>query len=232
MTQKIEQSQRQERVAAWNRRAECDLAAFQNSPKQTYQAEKARDRKLCANLEEAIRRSGLQDGMTVSFHHAFRGGDLTVNMVMDVIAKMGFKNLTLASSSLSDCHAPLVEHIRQGVVTRIYTSGLRGPLAEEISRGLLAEPVQIHSHGGRVHLVQSGELNIDVAFLGVPSCDEFGNANGYTGKACCGSLGYAMVDADNAKQVVMLTEELLPYPHNPASIEQDQVDLILSLIHI
>ena len=71
MTQKIEQSQRQERVAAWNRRAECDLAAFQNSPKQTYQAEKARDRKLCANLEEAIRRSGLQDGMTVSFHHIF-----------------------------------------------------------------------------------------------------------------------------------------------------------------
>ncbi len=229
MTQKIEQSQRQERVAAWNRRAECDLATFQNSPKQTYQAEKARDRKLCANLEEAIRRSGLQDGMTVSFHHAFRGGDLTVNMVMDVIAKMGFKNLTLASSSLSDCHAPLVEHIRQGVVTRIYTSGLRGPLAEEISRGLLAEPVQIHSHGGRVHLVQSGELNIDVAFLGVPSCDEFGNANGYTGKACCGSLGYAMVDADNAKQVVMLTEELLPYPHNPASIEQDQVDLIVKV---
>ncbi|MBV4868124.1 citrate lyase subunit alpha [Escherichia coli] len=229
MTQKIEQSQRQERVAAWNRRAECDLAAFQNSPKQTYHAEKARDRKLCANLEEAIRRSGLQDGMTVSFHHAFRGGDLTVNMVMDVIAKMGFKNLTLASSSLSDCHAPLVEHIRQGVVTRIYTSGLRGPLAEEISRGLLAEPVQIHSHGGRVHLVQSGELNIDVAFLGVPSCDEFGNANGYTGKACCGSLGYAMVDADNAKQVVMLTEELLPYPHNPASIEQDQVDLIVKV---
>ena len=229
MTQKIEQSQRQERVAAWNRRAECDLAAFQNSPKQTYQAEKARDRKLCANLEEAIRRSGLQDGMTVSFHHAFRGGDLTVNMVMDVIAKMGFKNLTLASSSLSDCHAPLVEHIRQGVVTRIYTSGLRGPLAEEISRGLLAEPVQIHSHGGRVHLVQSGELNIDVAFLGVPSCDEFGNANGYSGKACCGSLGYAMVDADNAKQVVMLTEELLPYPHNPASIEQDQVDLIVKV---
>ncbi len=87
------------------------------------------------------------------------------------------------------------------------SSGCAGKLAEEISRGLLAEPVQIHSHGGRVHLVQSGELNIDVAFLGVPSCDEFGNANGYTGKACCGSLGYAMVDADNAKQVVMLTED-------------------------
>lgn len=99
MTQKIEQSQRQERVAARNRRAECDLAAFQNSPKQTYQAEKKRAIANCApTLEEAIRRSGLQDGMTVSFHHAFRGGDLTVNMVMDVIAKMGFKNLTTASA--------------------------------------------------------------------------------------------------------------------------------------
>lgn len=68
MTQKIEQSQRQERVAAWNRRAECDLAAFQNSPKQTYQAEKARDRKLCANLEEAIRLgfTGRYDGFLPS----------------------------------------------------------------------------------------------------------------------------------------------------------------------
>ncbi len=112
------------------------------------------------------------------------------------------------------------EHIRQGVVTRIYTSGLRGPLAERIFPVVCwRNRCRSTLHGGRVHLVQSGELNIDVAFLGVPSCDEFGNANGYTGKACCGSLGYAMVDADNAKQVVMLTEKLLPYPHNPASIQ-------------
>lgn len=78
-------------------------------------------------------------------------------------------------------------------------------------------------------MVQSGELSIDVAFLGVPSCDQFGNANGYTGKACCGSLGYARVDAENAKQVVLLTEQLLTYPHNPASITQDQVDLIVQI---
>lgn len=232
MTQKNEQSQRQERVASWRRHAESTLSGYLNISKQNQQAQKPRDKKLCANLEEAIRRSGLQDGMTISFHHAFRGGDLTLNLVMETVASMGFKNLTLASSSLSDCHAPLVEHIRNGVVSRIYTSGLRGPLAEEISRGLLAEPVQVHSHGGRVHLVQSGELSIDVAFLGVPSCDRFGNANGYTGKACCGSLGYARVDAESAQQVVLLTEQLLPYPHNPASIAQDQVDLIVQIDHV
>ncbi|WP_330981936.1 MULTISPECIES: citrate lyase subunit alpha [Enterobacterales] len=213
------------RITAWH----GQTPAYHTVSKLNQQTQKPRDKKLCANLEEAIRRSGLHDGMTISFHHAFRNGDLTLNTVMSVIAKMGFKNLTLASSSLSDCHAPLIEHIRNNVVSRIYTSGLRGPLAEEISRGLLAEPVQIHSHGGRVQLVKSGELNIDVAFLGVPSCDPFGNANGYTGNACCGSLGYARVDAEHAHQVVLLTEALLPYPHSPASLSQDQVDLIVEI---
>ncbi|ATA18127.1 citrate lyase subunit alpha/citrate CoA-transferase [Gibbsiella quercinecans] len=220
----------QQRLANWNNNA--DVRLYQEASKANLQAAKPRGIKRCDSLQEAIRRSGLQDGMTISFHHAFRGGDLTLNQVMAAIAEMGFRNLTLASSSLSDCHAPLVEHIRHGVVSRIYTSGLRGPLAEEISRGLLKQPVQIHSHGGRVNLITSGELKIDVAFLGVPSCDEFGNANGYSGEACCGSLGYARVDAESADKVVLLTEAIVPYPHHPASLMQDQVDLIVQLEHV
>lgn len=51
-----------------------------------------------ATLEEAIRKSGLKDGMTISFHHHFRGGDKVVNMVVDKLAEMGFKNLHLAAS--------------------------------------------------------------------------------------------------------------------------------------
>lgn len=218
---------RQQRLMTLNNHAGMRL--YQEASKANLQARKPRDIKRCESLEVAIRRSGLQDGMTISFHHAFRGGDLALNQVMDVLAKMGFRNLTLASSSLTDCHAPLVGHIRNGVVSRIYTSGLRGPLADAISRGLLKEPVQVHSHGGRVNLVESGELQIDVAFLGVPTCDEFGNANGYTGDACCGSLGYAKVDAAAARSVVLLTEAIVPYPHHPASLAQDQVDLIVQL---
>ncbi|HEN3415787.1 TPA: citrate lyase subunit alpha [Yersinia enterocolitica] len=202
---------------------------YQNTSKANLQAQKPRNIKMCDSLENVIRRSGLQDGMTISFHHAFRAGDLTLNLVMNAIAAMGFKNLRLASSSLSDCHSPLVEHIRNGVVSEIYTSGLRGPLAEEISRGLLAKPVQIHSHGGRVNLIESDELTIDVAFIGVPACDEFGNTNGFSGAACCGSLGYARVDAEYAGCVVLLTEAVVAYPHHPASIAQDQVDLIVQV---
>jgi citrate lyase subunit alpha/citrate CoA-transferase len=186
-------------------------------------------RKLVDSLEEAVRRSGLQDGQTISFHHAFREGDKSINYVVDVLARMGFKNLTLASSSLMSCNTPLIRHIKEGVITRIYTSGMRGELAKEISNGLMEEPVHIHSHGGRVHLIQSGELKLDVAFLGVPGCDGFGNANGTCGRSHCGSLGYAMVDAQFAKKVILLTEEILPFPNTPISISQDQVDWIVKV---
>ena len=49
-------------------------------------------------LEEAIRRSGLKDGMTVSFHHHLRNGDRVTNLVMQTIADMGFRDIHLAAS--------------------------------------------------------------------------------------------------------------------------------------
>ena len=186
-------------------------------------------RKLCRSLEEAVKRSGLKDGMTISFHHAFREGDKVVNLVIDTLARMGFKNLTLASSSLLNVHDPLIEHIKNGVITGIYTSGLRGRLAEAVSSGALPRPVQVHSHGGRVHLLQTGELAIDVAFLGVACCDEYGNANGSHGALSCGSLGYAKVDAQYARTVVLLTPEIVPFPNDPVSVSQDRVDLIVKV---
>lgn len=186
-----------------------------------------RDSKICDSIQEAIKRSGLKDGMTISFHHAFRGGDKVLNMVMREIAKLGIKDLTLASSSLASVHDEVIEHIKSGVVTQIYTSGLRSKLGEAISYGLMEKPVQIHSHGGRVHLLKSGELNIDVAFIGVPCVDRFGNATGSKGKSQCGSLGYAMSDAEFAKYVVVISETLEPYPNMPSSISQDQVDSIV-----
>ena len=66
-----------------------------------------------------------------------------------------------------------------------------------------------------------------MAFLGVSCCDEFGNANGSRGKLSCGSLGYAKVDAQYARTVVLLTPEIVPFPNYPASVSQDRVDLIV-----
>ena len=189
--------------------------------------------KIVPSLEEAIRLSGLKNGMTVSFHHHFRNGDYIVNMVMDKLAEMGFKDLVLAASSLSDCHAPLIEHIKNGVIRRIETSGLRGKLADEISHGLMDVPVIFRSHGGRAYAIETGELPIDVAFLGAPSCDPYGNANGYSrdeeGGVMCGSMGYAKCDARYAKKTVILTNHIVPYPNAPFGIPESDVDYIVEV---
>ncbi len=185
--------------------------------------------KLVDTIEQVIIKTALKDGMTISFHHHFRSGDRIVNMVMDVIANMGIKDITIAASSLSDVHAPLVKHIKNKVIKRIITSGLRGELAEAVSNGIMETPVLIHSHGGRARAIESGQIVIDVAFLGVPSCDVYGNANGYTGKSACGSLGYAMVDAGFAKNVVLITDNIVEYPNTPFSIHQDMVDYIVAV---
>lgn len=98
----------------------------------------------------------------------------------------------------------MIEHIKNGVITKINTSGLRGKLADAVSHGLMEEPVLFRSHGGRAAAIKDGDLKIDVAFLGASSCDTMGNANGYSRdgdeKSVCGSLGYAMVDARYAKR--------------------------------
>lgn len=188
--------------------------------------------KICT-LEEAIRRSGLKDGMTISFHHHFRGGDKVVNMVVDKLAEMGYKDLHLAASSLSDVHKPLIEHIKNGVITSISTSGLRGDLAKAISEGLMKKPVIFRSHGGRGSAIASGDLHIDVAFLGASSSDALGNACGYSrsenAKSICGSLGYALPDAEYADKVVILTDDLVAYPNTPNSISERNVDFVVEV---
>lgn len=182
-------------------------------------------------LEDAIRLSGLADGMTISFHHHFRGGDKVVNMVVDKLAEMGFHDLHLAASSLQDVHEPLIEHIRNGVITEISTSGLRGELAKEISHGLMAKPVIFRSHGARGEAIASGELHIDVAFLGASSSDALGNACGYSrsenAKSICGSLGYALPDARYADKTIILTDDLVAYPNTPNSISEHDVDYVV-----
>ena len=182
-------------------------------------------------LEEAIQRSGLRDGMTISFHHHFRGGDKVVNMVVDKLAEMGFRNLHLAASSLQDVHEPLINHIKNGVITEISTSGMRGELAREVSHGLMQKPVIFRSHGGRGAAIASGELHIDVAFLGASSSDPLGNACGYSrsenAKSICGSLGYALPDARYADHTIILTDDLVPYPNTPNSISEHDVESVV-----
>lgn len=182
------------------------------------------DVKIVSSLEEVIKKCGIKDGMTVSFHHHFRDGDYVVNMVMEVIHNMGIKDITICASSLGKAHDKIVPYIEDGTITNIESSGVRGKIGEAISNGKLKGLAIMRSHGGRVRAIESGESHIDIAFIGVPSCDEYGNCRGIGGKANCGVLSYAVVDADYADKVVAITDCLIPFPNFPAHISMTKVD--------
>ena len=184
--------------------------------------------KVVENIEKAVELSGLQNGMTISFHHHLRNGDAVMPMVLDILEKMGFKGLTLAPSSIPDIHDCIADYIRSGLINRLYTSGVRGELGKLLSRGELEIPVIIRSHGGRARAIEEGSISIDVAFLAAPACDPLGNITGSTGPSACGSMGYAMTDARHARHVVAVTDNLVDYPLNPRiSIPQYLVDSIV-----
>ncbi|WP_280927532.1 citrate lyase subunit alpha [Lactobacillus sp. ESL0703] len=185
--------------------------------------------KVVDSLEDVIK-NNLKDGMTISFHHHFRNGDFAFNKVMDKIIEMGYKDLTLAPSSLTGVmNDKVIEAIKKGVITNIVSSGMRGSLGDFISHGGLKNPVIFRSHGNRARAIEEGDIKIDVAFLGVPVSDPAGNANGQDGDAVFGSLGYALIDAQYADKVVLLTDNIVDYPNTPASIKQDQVDYVVKV---
>lgn len=186
-------------------------------------------KKLVNSIKEAILLCDLKDGETISFHHHLRNGDYVLNMVLDTIAQMGYKNIKVAASSIFPVHEPLVEHIKNGVVTAIDTNYMSGPVGEAISRGILDNPVMFRSHGGRPRAIESGELKIDIAFIAAPTCDYYGNINGVDGPSACGSLGYAYSDASFANKVIAITDNLMDYPISPISIDQTKVDYVVKV---
>ena len=186
--------------------------------------------KLVKTLREAIELSGLKSGMSVSFHHHLRNGDYTLNMVMEEIANLGIRELTLNASSIFDVHAPaLEEHIKSGVVRKINTNYMSAGLGRRISEGLMDEPVDFRTHGGRPRDIALGNTPIDVAFIAAPTADAMGNCTGKLGPSACGSLGYAFPDAMYAKQVIVITDNLVPYPLLGWSIPEIYVNYVVEV---
>ena len=185
--------------------------------------------KLVKSLREAIELSGLKSGMTVSFHHHLRNGDYVLNMVMDEIAAMGIRELTVNASALFDTHAPILEHVKNHVVRKILTNYMSAGIGRSISAGLMDEPVEFRTHGGRPRDIALGITPIDVAFVAAPCSDEMGNCTGKLGKSACGSIGYAYPDAMYAKKVIVITDELVPYPLTGWSIPEIYVDSVVKV---
>jgi citrate lyase subunit alpha/citrate CoA-transferase len=182
--------------------------------------------KVVGDLATALKNAGLRDGMTVSTHHHFRDGDKVGNAVFDAAAALGAKELRWFPSAAFPCHEPVIGHLESHVVHHIEGS-MNGPLGAYCSQGKMRGMGVLRSHGGRWQAVQDGEVHIDIAVIAAPTADAFGNCNGVTGPSACGLLGFALADSIYADHVIVVTDNLIPFPCLPWQIQGNNVDQVV-----
>jgi len=118
--------------------------------------------------------------------------------------------------------------MERGVVHHIEGS-MNGPLGDFCSHGRMKGLGVLRSHGGRWQAIQDGEVHVDIAVIAAPSSDFFGNANGVHGKSACGSLGFALADSMYADRVIVVTDNLVPFPCVPWQIQGHNVDFVVEV---
>jgi citrate lyase subunit alpha/citrate CoA-transferase len=182
--------------------------------------------KVVKSLEEALRKCGLRNGMTISTHHHLRDGDLISNRIFELASAMGVKDLVWFPSASFPCNEILIKYLEDGTINRIEGS-MNGPLGRFVSEGKMKGTAVLRSHGGRVQAIQDGEVNIDIAVLAAPAADSFGNARGTGGPSACGVLGYAKADSMYATRVIVVTDNLVDLPCIPMEIEGNYVDYVV-----
>ncbi|MBQ7069078.1 MAG: citrate lyase subunit alpha [Synergistaceae bacterium] len=183
--------------------------------------------KIVKNIKEALNLCGIKDGMTISFHHYLRNGDNVINMTVNALQELGIKNLNLCASSLFQVHSPIISAFDDETITTVESGYIGGDVGVAISNGKLKNKAVFRSHGHRPSDIKSGKIHIDVAVIAAPTSDDMGNCSGKFGKSACGSLGYAMADAQYADKVIVVTDNLVSYPLCDFSIPETQVDYVV-----
>ncbi|MCD4820013.1 MAG: citrate lyase subunit alpha [Candidatus Cloacimonetes bacterium] len=187
--------------------------------------------KIIDSLKEALIKSGLKDGMTISTHHHYRNGDYVSNMVFDIAAELGIKNLRWVPSAAFPCNKPVIKHLESGVVHHIEGS-LNGPLGDFCSHGKMKGLGYLRSHGGRYRAVADGELHIDIAVMAASASDMMGNANGVMGKHPFGPMAFTKADVKYADRTIVVTDSLIDFPCFPWEIMGNDVDFVVVLDEI
>ena len=184
--------------------------------------------KRVPDLETALRQCGLRDGMTISNHHHLRDGDAVALMALQTAARVGVRDLMWFPSASFPAQAAVIELMEAGVVHHIEGS-MNGPLGDYCSQGKMRGLGVLRSHGGRWQAIQDGEVHIDIAVIAAPTADAFGNATGSLGKSACGSLGFALADSMYADRVIVVTDNLVPFPCVPWQIQGNNVDYVVEV---
>jgi len=184
--------------------------------------------KRVPDLETAMRRCGLRNGMVISSHHHLRDGDRVALMALEAAARIGVKDLMWFPSASFPSQKGAIDLMESGVIERIEGS-MNGPLGDYCTRGKMRGMGVLRSHGGRWQAIQEGEVHIDIAVIAAPTADIFGNCDGSHGKSACGSLGFALADSTYADHVIAVTDSLVPFPCIPWQIQGNNVDYVVEV---
>jgi citrate lyase subunit alpha / citrate CoA-transferase len=184
--------------------------------------------KLVADLETALRKCGLRDGMVISSHHHLRDGDQVALMALQAASRIGIKDLMWFPSASFPSQKGAIDLMESGVIHHLEGS-MNGPLGDYCTQGKMRGMGVLRSHGGRWQAIQDGEVHIDVAVIAAPTADAFGNADGSHGKSACGSLGFALADSTYADNVIVVTDNLVPFPCIPWQIQGNNVDYVVQV---
>ena len=184
--------------------------------------------KRVASLQQAFEKCGLSDGMVISTHHHLRNGDKVALMALQTAAGMGARELMWFPSASFPCHAPVIDLMESGAVHHIEGS-MNGPLGDYCSHAKMRGMGVLRSHGGRWQAIQDGEVKIDIAVIAAPTADPFGNCDGSHGPSACGSLGFALADSIHAERVIVVTDNLVPFPCIPWQIQGNNVDCVVEV---
>ena len=155
--------------------------------------------KRVPDLETALRKCGLRDGMVISSHHHLRDGDRVALMALTSRGAIGVKDLLwFPSASFPRTRAPfeLMENGRHPSHRRHDERSARRLLHARKNarhgraslpwRTLAGDSGWRSTHRHRRHCRAHGR--------------SFGNADGSHGKSACGSLGFALADSMYADQ--------------------------------
>jgi len=188
----------------------------------------ANGNKIVKTLKEALKKAGLKNGMTISTHHHLRNGDALTNILFDTIKQMGIKNIRWFPTASFPVHKHLIKYLEDGTIHHIEGS-MNGPLGRFTSLGKMKGIGVLRSHGGRYQALQDGDVKIDIAVIAAPTSDEFGNANGVNGQSASGLIGFALGDSEYAENVIVVTDNLVPFPCIPWQIQGNNVDTVVKI---
>ncbi|MCK4971669.1 MAG: citrate lyase subunit alpha, partial [Thermoplasmata archaeon] len=184
--------------------------------------------KIVPSIKAGLEAFGARNGWTLGFHHHLRNGEGVILPTLDAATELGLRDIRLAQVALFPTHERVIDLIREGTVTRIEGS-MNGPVGDFVGRGGLPHPAIQRTHGGRTRAVEAGDLVIDVSVIAASEADPQGNANGVNGPHAFGAMAYGKIGWEYAEHVMVVTDNLVPYPALPHPIDETRVDAVVEV---